>query len=48
MVHTLMEVAASVARGDVSPSELVAESLARIDELNPALNSFVASAWPSV
>ena len=42
MVHTLMEVAASVARGDVSPSELVAESLARIDELNPALNGFVA------
>jgi aspartyl-tRNA(Asn)/glutamyl-tRNA(Gln) amidotransferase subunit A len=42
MIGTVMEAAASVGRGEVTPSELVEAALARISSLNGALNSFVA------
>jgi len=42
MVGTVMELAAEVRRGEISPSELVADALARIADLNGVLNAFVA------
>jgi aspartyl-tRNA(Asn)/glutamyl-tRNA(Gln) amidotransferase subunit A len=42
MVGTVMELAAAVRRGEVSPSEVVWDALARIADLNGAVNAFVA------
>lgn len=42
MADTVIEVAAAVRRGDVSPRELVDEALQRISDRDGTLNSFVA------
>ena len=42
MAETVIGIAAAVARGELSPSEVVDDALARIDERDGALNSFVA------
>ena len=42
MADTVMDLAAAVRRGDVSPRELVDDALGRIEERDGELNCFVA------